>query len=204
MTLCLSRNDMATAYLQYVMLSQLSISEHSEKSHNHDYYYYCNRFTALCLRPLRWGGRRRNHSGFYWSTDNGVEVESADHMQVICTSLQIDNHASTKSHHTFTGRMLFLLPNQQHQGTEGTTTKSVKLYPPPFNDHFLSKPGLDGDHSVFILHLIHKGTRKLFRLSGTEFYRQYALPVTQPTMSRHWRKTEKEHRKNSICPMNLT
>jgi len=37
------------------------------------------------------------------------------HMQV-CTLLQTDNHASTQF---FTGRMPFLLPNQQRQSTEG-------------------------------------------------------------------------------------
>jgi len=42
------------------------------------------------------------------------------HMQV-CTSLQIhvDNHASTPPLTLFTGRMPFLPPNQQRQGTEG-------------------------------------------------------------------------------------
>jgi len=38
----------------------------------------------------------------------------------VCTSLQTDNHASTPSS-VFTGRMPFLLPNQQHQSTDGTT-----------------------------------------------------------------------------------
>jgi len=39
-----------------------------------------------------------------------------DHMQIIYTSLQTDNHTSTSP---LTGRMPFLLPNQQHQSTEG-------------------------------------------------------------------------------------
>ena len=38
------------------------------------------------------------------------------HMQV-CTSLQTDNHASTPPLSFFTGRMLFLPPNQQRQST---------------------------------------------------------------------------------------
>jgi len=42
-----------------------------------------------------------------------------DHMQIICTSRQTDNHAST-SPLNFTGWMLFLTPNQQHQNTEGS------------------------------------------------------------------------------------
>jgi len=37
----------------------------------------------------------------------------------ICISLQTDNHASTPPLKFFTGRMLFLPPNQQHQSTEG-------------------------------------------------------------------------------------
>jgi len=41
-----------------------------------------------------------------------------DHVQIICTSLQTDNHASTSSLKLFIGRMLFLTPNQQHQSTE--------------------------------------------------------------------------------------
>jgi len=40
-------------------------------------------------------------------------------MQIICTSLQTDNQASTLSLQFYTGRMLFLTPSQQHQGTEG-------------------------------------------------------------------------------------
>jgi len=43
-----------------------------------------------------------------------------DHMQIICTSLQTDNHASTSPLSFFTGWMPFLLPNQQRQSTEGT------------------------------------------------------------------------------------
>jgi len=35
-----------------------------------------------------------------------------DHMQIICTSLQTDNHASTSPLNFFTDWMLFLMPNQ--------------------------------------------------------------------------------------------
>jgi len=38
-----------------------------------------------------------------------------DHMQIICTSLQTDNHLTTQF---FTGRLPFLPPNQQHQRIE--------------------------------------------------------------------------------------
>jgi len=37
----------------------------------------------------------------------------------VCTLLHTDNHASTLPLSFFTGQMPFLLPNQQHQSTEG-------------------------------------------------------------------------------------
>jgi len=40
----------------------------------------------------------------------------------VCTSLQTDNNATTQF---FTGRMLFLPPNQQHQCTEGTIHSEI-------------------------------------------------------------------------------
>jgi len=49
----------------------------------------------------------------------GWQWHQLDHMQIICTSLQTRNHASTSSLKFFTGRMLFLTPNQQYQSTEG-------------------------------------------------------------------------------------
>jgi len=49
----------------------------------------------------------------------GWQWHQLDHMQIICTSLQTDNHASTASLDFFAGPTLFLTPNQQHQSTEG-------------------------------------------------------------------------------------
>jgi len=41
-------------------------------------YYYYNRFTALCVGLPGWAGTRRmNHSGYYWTRDDGVAVASA-------------------------------------------------------------------------------------------------------------------------------
>jgi len=45
----------------------------------------------------------------------------------VCTSLQTDNHASTSPLSFFTGRMLFLPPNQQRQSTEGSGKTSLDL-----------------------------------------------------------------------------
>jgi len=47
----------------------------------------------------------------------------------VCTSLQTDNHASTPPLKSFfTGRMPFLPPNQQRQGTEGITITLFQCY----------------------------------------------------------------------------
>jgi len=48
------------------------------------------------------------------------ETVSGSGMQV-STLLQTDNHANTPPLSFFTGRMIFLLPNQQHQSTENKT-----------------------------------------------------------------------------------
>jgi len=56
---------------------------------------------------------------FTEARDSEWQWHQMDHMQV-CTSLQIDNHASTPPLSFFTGRMPFLPPNQQCQSTEGT------------------------------------------------------------------------------------
>jgi len=47
----------------------------------------------------------------------GRQWHQLHHMQIVCTLLQIGNHASTLSLNLFTGRMLLLMPNQQCQGT---------------------------------------------------------------------------------------
>jgi len=47
----------------------------------------------------------------------GWQWHQLDHMQIIYTSLQTDNHASTSS--------LFLTSNQQCQSTEGNTDRHL-------------------------------------------------------------------------------
>jgi len=54
----------------------------------------------------------------------GWQWHQLDHMQIICTSLHTDNHASTSSLSCFTGRMLFLTTNQQRQNTNGKKSVS--------------------------------------------------------------------------------
>ena len=55
---------------------------------------------------------------FNGARDSEWQWHQLGHMQV-CTSLPTDNHASTPPLSFFTGRMPFLLPNQQRQSTEG-------------------------------------------------------------------------------------
>jgi len=55
---------------------------------------------------------------FTEALDSERQWHQLGNMQV-CTSLHADNHASTRPLSFFTGRMPFLLPNQQRQSTEG-------------------------------------------------------------------------------------
>jgi len=62
---------------------------------------------------------------FTEARDNERQWHQLGHMQV-CTSHQTDNHASTSPHSFFTGRMPFLLPNQQRQSTEGNKPINIQ------------------------------------------------------------------------------
>jgi len=57
----------------------------------------------------------KSYLDFTEARDSEWQWHPLCHMQV-CTSVQIDNHATTQF---FTGRMPFLPPNQQRQSTEG-------------------------------------------------------------------------------------
>jgi len=56
---------------------------------------------------------------FTEARDSEWQWHQLGHMQPHVTSFQTDNHASTLPLMFFTGRMPFLPPNQQRQGTEG-------------------------------------------------------------------------------------
>jgi len=58
-----------------------------------------------------------HHSGFYCSKRwwSGSDIG----WNITWTFLHTDNNVSTSSFDLFTGQMLFLMPNQQHQSTEG-------------------------------------------------------------------------------------
>jgi len=81
-------------------------------------------FHALFSRTT-WVSRHQKGKPFWILLEQemmGWQWLQLDHMQIICTSLQTDNHTSTH-HSIFTGRMPFLPPNPQRQSTEGMDVK---------------------------------------------------------------------------------
>ena len=58
----------------------------------------------------------------FWILLEEEMMHQLEHMQIICTSSQTDNHAST-SHSVFTGWMPFLPLNQQCQSIEGSAVQ---------------------------------------------------------------------------------
>ena len=76
-------------------------------------------FNALFSRTtwVSWYQKGKTNLDFTGARDSEWQWHQLGHMQV-CTSLQTDNHASTPPLF-FTGRMPFLLPNQQRQSSEG-------------------------------------------------------------------------------------
>jgi len=57
----------------------------------------------------------------------GWQWHLLDHMQIICTSLQTDNHASTSPLSFFPGQMPFLPPNQLRQSIEGAHNRTYSV-----------------------------------------------------------------------------
>jgi len=66
---------------------------------------------------VSWYQKGKTNLDFTEARDSEWQWNPLGHMQV-CTSLQTDNHASTPPL-IFTGRIPFLLTNQQRQSTEG-------------------------------------------------------------------------------------
>jgi len=67
---------------------------------------------------VSWFQKGTTNLDFTEARDSEWQWHQLSHMQV-CTSLQTDNHAGTPPLSFFTGRMPFLLLNQQRQSTEG-------------------------------------------------------------------------------------
>jgi len=72
-----------------------------------------------------------------------MQWHQLDHVQTICTSIQTENHTNTSSLSFFTGRMLFLTPNQQCQSTEGSEMTTRCAYISNANILLTSAVGTD-------------------------------------------------------------
>jgi len=79
----------------------------------------------------------------------GWQWHQLDHVQIICTSLQTDNQDTTSS----LNWMLFLMPNQQRQSTEGiqitTSAKQTVNYTVSQNGDTLLA---NSSHSLVLTH----------------------------------------------------
>jgi len=53
------------------------------------------------------------------------QLHQLNHIQIMCTYLQTDNHASITSLKFFTDQMLFLMPNQQHKPLKASFHLSI-------------------------------------------------------------------------------
>ena len=154
-----------------------------------------------------------HHSGFYRisqchkgktsldlneASDDTVFGWQLDHMQTICTLLQTTT--PTPHHSIFTGRMLFLTPNQQRQSTEGNKIVTVIVT----HTHLTALcPGLPGSagtgkvktnldfpeardnewqwHQVGRMQVCTPQTRRI----TTPAPHCSPLPAAQPTVSKH-------------------
>ena len=89
---------------------QLLLSNHTDRQTDTD-----TRLNGLFSRTT-WVSRHQKGKLFWILLKQemmGWQWHQMHHMQIICTTLQTDNHASIPSLNFFTGRMLFLTPNQQ-------------------------------------------------------------------------------------------
>ena len=73
---------------------------------------------------VRWYQKGKTNLDFTEARDSEWQRHQLGHMQV-CTSLQVDNHASISTLSFFTGRMPFLPPNQQCQSTVQDKMKRI-------------------------------------------------------------------------------
>ena len=100
------------------IITVLTLSTKRTNTHTHI------RLRALCPGLPGWASTKEVKPIWIFTEarDSEWRCHQLGHMPV-CTSLQTDNHANTPPL-SFTGRMPFLLPNQQRQSTEGHKYKT--------------------------------------------------------------------------------
>jgi len=87
---------------KHVLLHWYNIMQHNNNTH------LMASFPGQSGKPVYQKGK--TILDFHKARDGGWQWHQLDHMQIICTSLQTDNHANTSSLDFFTGQMLFLSP----------------------------------------------------------------------------------------------
>ena len=98
-------------------ITVIATSKSQRRQRNRGIYTHpFNGFFSATTRVSRYQKGKTNLD-FTEARDSEWQWHQLGHMQV-CTLLQTDNHTSTPPLSFFTGRMPFLLPNQQHQSTE--------------------------------------------------------------------------------------
>ena len=78
---------------------------------------------------MSWYQKGKTNLDFTEARDSEWQWHQLGHMQV-CTSLQTDNYASTPPLNFFTGRMPFLLPNQQCQSNNNNNNDRLTAFDP--------------------------------------------------------------------------
>jgi len=91
----------------------------SQHTHTHTFNDPLSRSTRVTRYQ-----KGKTNLDFTEARDSERQWHQLGHMQV-CNSLQTDNHAGTPPLKFFTGRMLFLPPNQQRQSTEGNCVSQL-------------------------------------------------------------------------------
>ena len=132
-------------------------------------------------------------SGISWT----IREQSAPHSRQITSP--------TPHHSTFTGRMLFLTPNQQCQSTHThrhTHTRLTALFPglPRSAGTRQVKPSwillkqeiVSGSGINWAICMCAPCSRQITTPTPhhSVFYRPDALPAAQPTVSKHWRQNK--------------
>ena len=99
-----------------------------------------------------------------------MQWHELDYMQTICTTLQTDNHTNPSSLN-FTGRILFLTPNQQCQSTEDVSFTSCFCTQPKPSLCFASYVGCQHDTARICAGACCTAHLQLVRDTGARGYR---------------------------------
>ena len=92
-----------------------------------NYYYYYTRLTALFPGLPRWASTRKVKP--IWILLKQQTMSGSGISWAICKSAPRSRQITMPAphHSVFTGQMPFLLPNQQHQSTEGAWRNAYKI-----------------------------------------------------------------------------